>query len=75
MTINSANSKTIEQELDWFQKLIILRGKITFEQSLPDEEVLNIILPSIENQNSPYANLIKKCQLVSLFLSGRHPTS
>jgi hypothetical protein len=60
MTINSANSKTIEQELDWFQKLIILRGKITFEQSLPEEEVSNIILPSIENQNSPYANLIKK---------------
>jgi len=60
MTINSANSKTIEQELDWFQKLIIVRGKITFEQSLPEEEVLNIELPSVENQKSSYANLIKK---------------
>jgi AAA+ superfamily predicted ATPase len=60
MNINSANAKTIEQELDWFQRLIMLRGKITFEQSLPEEEIRNLKLPSVENQKSPYANLIKK---------------
>ncbi len=60
MKINSANAKTIEEELDWFQKLILCRGKITFEQSLPEEEILNLQLPPIENQNSHYAGLIKK---------------
>lgn len=60
MNINTANAKTIEQELDWFQKLILLRGKITFEQSMPEDEILNLQLPSVENQESPYAKLIKK---------------
>lgn len=60
MNINSANAKTIEQELDWFQQLIMLRGKITFEQSLPEEEIRNLKLPAIKNQKSPYVNLIKK---------------
>jgi hypothetical protein len=60
MNVNSANAKTIEQELHWFQQLIMLRGKITFEQSLPEEEILNLKLPSVENQKSPYASLIKR---------------
>lgn len=60
MSINSANAKTIEQELNWFQKLVMLRGKITFEQSLPEDEINNLQLPSVENQNSAYATLIKK---------------
>jgi DNA polymerase III delta prime subunit len=60
MNINSANAKTIEQELGWFQKLITLRGKITFEQSLPEQEILNLPLPFFENQESPYARLVKK---------------
>lgn len=64
MSINSANAKTIELELDWFQRLIMLRGKITFEQSIPEEEILNLHLPSIRNQNSPYADLIKKHSMV-----------
>jgi hypothetical protein len=64
MSINSANAKTIEQELDWFQRLIMLRGKITFEQSIPEEEILNLHLPSIRNQSSPYANLIKKHSMI-----------
>ena len=59
MNINSANAKTIEQELDWFQRLVLLRGKITFEQSLPEEEILKLKLPSIKEQESPYAKLIK----------------
>jgi DNA polymerase III delta prime subunit len=60
MNINSANAKTIEQELGWFQELITLRGKITFEQSLPEQEILNLPLPFFENQESPYARLVKK---------------
>lgn len=60
MSINSANAKTIGQELEWFQQVIMLRGKITFEQSLPEEAFLNMELPDIKNQESPYANLIRK---------------
>ncbi|WP_430933093.1 ATP-binding protein [Saccharicrinis sp. 156] len=56
----SSNAITIEQELDWFQKLILLRGKITFEQSLSEKEISNLEIPSIKNHNSPYALLINK---------------
>ncbi|MFA5330560.1 MAG: ATP-binding protein [Prolixibacteraceae bacterium] len=65
MNINSANAQTIERELDWFQKLILLRGKITFEQSLPESEILNLPAPSVENQQSPYAGLIKNHEMSS----------
>lgn len=54
------NAATIEQELEWFQKLILLRGKITFEQSLQEEEMEKLTPPSIENHDSSYARLIKK---------------
>src|SRR5665648_5383 len=60
MSLNLVNAKTIEQELDWFQKLILLRGKITFEQSLAEDEIQNLHPPAIENHESPYASLIKK---------------
>lgn len=60
MSLHSANANTIEQELDWFQNLILVRGKITFEQSLPEDDIYKIRLPSVENQESPYAELIKK---------------
>ncbi|MDD2305370.1 MAG: ATP-binding protein [Prolixibacteraceae bacterium] len=59
MSINSENAKTIEMELEWFQQLILLRGKISFEQSVTEEEIWNLPLPSVENQHSPYAKLIK----------------
>jgi hypothetical protein len=60
MNLDSANAKTIESELEWFQNLILLRGKITFEQSVDENEFQSMKLPDIENQQSPYANLIKK---------------
>ena len=60
MSINSANAKTIEMELEWFQQLILLRGKISFEQSVPEEEIWNLSLPNVEDQHSPYAKLIKE---------------
>lgn len=56
----SPNAKIIEQELEWFQQLILLRGKITFEQSLPEDAIQNLDLPSLENENSQYAKLVKK---------------
>jgi len=59
MTTIRSNAVTIEQELEWFQKLMLLRGKITFEQSFPEEEMEKLVPPSIKNQNSSYARFIK----------------
>jgi hypothetical protein len=58
-----ANAKTIEKELIWFQNLYLLRGKITFELSLPEEEINHLELPPIDHQDSEYAKLIKKHQM------------
>jgi AAA+ superfamily predicted ATPase len=60
MKANFSNATTIENELEWFQKLILLRGKITFEQSLPEEELTKLEPPSIEHLDSSYARLIAK---------------
>lgn len=56
----TSNAAIIEKELEWFQQLLLLRGKITFEQSLPEEEMQQLIPPSVKNLDSPYARLIKK---------------
>ena len=58
-----SNATTIEQELDWFQQLILLRGKITFEQSVPEDELYKLVTPSIENHDSPYARVIKRYEM------------
>jgi hypothetical protein len=63
MTVKSANANTIAQELKWFQDLIILRGKVSFELSVTEEEIQKLKLPSLENQDSPYANFIKKFEM------------
>ncbi len=53
-----SNAQSISQELEWFQQLILLRGKITFEQSVPQDEFYELRPPSVIDQNSPYAQLI-----------------
>lgn len=58
--LNSTNAQTIAQELAWFQELILLRGRITFEQSVHENEMDELLPASIENHDSPYAQLIKK---------------
>ncbi|MDN3663810.1 ATP-binding protein [Algibacter miyuki] len=60
MMMNRTNAKTIESELIWFQKLIFLRGKISFEQSSPETDLESLELPDLEKQAGAYAELIKK---------------
>ena len=60
---DSRNAPTITQELNWFQQLILLRGKITFEQSEPEAAMNGLLPPSLENENSPYSRLVKKHQM------------
>ena len=66
MNMILSNAETIEQELEWFQELILLRGKITFEQSVPDEDLYKLSIPSVENHDSQYARVIKKYNISTL---------
>ena len=63
-----SNAHTVSRELDWFQQVILLRGKITFEQSASEVEMDKLVPPSLENQISPYAKLIGEYQM-NMFLS------
>ena len=45
------NAQTINLELDWFQRLIQLRLKITFEQSETEQAIQKLQPPSIENDS------------------------
>lgn len=60
MTVQEANAKTIENELQWFQELLLLRGAVSFERSSPEEAIEALIPPSLENQNSTYAIFVKQ---------------
>lgn len=54
------NSLSLDKELDWFQKILLIRGKITFEESAREEEISNIDLPDLLHDPSDYATLVKK---------------
>lgn len=57
--LNFTNAECLEQEMVWFQELLILRGKITFEQSHQEEEIRQINLPDLSSSTSPYASLVQ----------------
>ena len=58
LATNQYNAGTIEKELQWFQQLLTLRTKITFERSEREETFLELRPPSTENDSSDYAQLI-----------------
>ena len=60
---STTNALTIGQELDWFQQLILLRGKITFEQSVSEDKLTELRPPEIHEEDAPYARLISKHKL------------
>jgi AAA+ superfamily predicted ATPase len=55
-----SNSECLESELAWFQELLILRGKITFEQSAGESQIEQLRLPDFADSDSPYARLVKR---------------
>ena len=61
MTQAFINAKTIQQELDWFHQLLTLRTKITFEGSVPEEEMLKLLPPTVEGEDSSYAIFVRDC--------------
>lgn len=60
MDAKTTNAIAIDRELAWFEQLLLLRGKISFEQSVSEEELQKLEAPVIENDDSHYAGLIKK---------------
>ncbi len=56
---NLSNSECLELELNWFQELLLIRGKITFEQSHEESDLARITLPDFSGSDSNYARLVK----------------
>lgn len=54
------NAQTIEKEIKWFEQILALRNRITLEQSSIEGEMDELLPPSIENDDSDYAELIKQ---------------
>lgn len=55
-----SNSECLDLELAWFQELLMLRGKITFEQSLDESKFKEISPPDFGSSTSNYAKLVKQ---------------
>lgn len=53
-----SNSDCLEMELNWFQELLLLRGKITFEQTLEESQIQQLVLPDFKDSDSNYARLV-----------------
>ncbi|ERM81220.1 hypothetical protein P872_20250 [Rhodonellum psychrophilum GCM71 = DSM 17998] len=56
----TSNAACLEMELQWFQSIMVLRGKITFEESVPESEMGRTALPDFSGQESNYAKLVQK---------------
>ena len=57
------NSEFIANEVSWFQQLMMLRAKITFENSIPEESLKELLPPDIDGQSCSYTQLISKHQM------------
>ena len=64
MTISN-NSLAIQNELDWFQKYLTLRTKITFERSATEETLDSHQPPSLDDNTTAYAKFLRKHKLGS----------
>ncbi|WP_439490143.1 ATP-binding protein [Algoriphagus sp.] len=56
---NLSNSECLELELNWFQELLLIRGKITFEQTQEESDLARLTLPDFSGSDSNYARLVK----------------
>ena len=52
------NSDCLEMELNWFQELLMIRGKITFEQTHHESALEEIILPDFSDADCNYAQVV-----------------
>ena len=57
------NPVTLESELEWFNEVIVLRGKITFEESLPESEMEQMKIPDLSNDRSTYAKIVQNFKM------------
>lgn len=61
--ISEANATCLESELEWFQTLWLLRGKITFELSEQESALDQLAIPSYPPESSNYAKLIAENEM------------
>jgi hypothetical protein len=57
------NALCLGKELEWFNEILILRGKITFEGSIKESELQNLKCPDFSGKESNYSRLIEKHQM------------
>ncbi|WP_035454812.1 ATP-binding protein [Algoriphagus terrigena] len=55
-----SNADCLDLELVWFQELLLLRGKITFEQSAEESQIEELSLPDFGDSDSNYAHLVNE---------------
>ncbi|SMO48728.1 ATPase family associated with various cellular activities (AAA) [Gracilimonas mengyeensis] len=53
------NAATIQKELDWFNAVLEARFQIYFEQEGPHESIFELEPPTVEEDSSMYADLIR----------------
>lgn len=63
LSASNSNAKCLELELNWFQQLLLIRGKITFEQSQEESALEKLELPDFSGVTCPYAQLVQKHQM------------
>ena len=49
--------------MELFNEVVFLRGKITFEESLPESELEKIRIPDLSKDNSTYAKLVQNFKM------------
>ncbi len=63
LTHLQANAVTATHELEWFSAIVAARGLISFNNDRSQPPVDTILPPGIANDPSPYANLIRECDM------------
>ncbi len=62
-SVPESNAACLELEIKWFQELLLLRGKITFELTESEESVQQIQLPDLSDSPAEYAQLVKRFKM------------
>ena len=63
MTISEKNAQTLERELAWFIRVLDTRIALHFEQACELDDISQVVMPVLDDDDSPYASIIKQHQL------------
>ena len=63
LDLMQGNARDLEQELNWFARLLDARFKRYFEQDASTPDVFDIVPPDLGESESPYAQFVRHYQL------------